>query len=65
MIAASGIEARGTPPVVFDSYAQEARCWATFASLDERKCYMAAIWHTLSASDQTAFLQYTHRSKVA
>lgn len=65
IIAASDLEAIGSPPVVFDSIAEEARAWANLACLDERKCYMAAIWHTLSLPDQSAFLGYINRRSAA
>ena len=45
----------GQPLPAFTTFAEEARNWVPLASLPERKHYLAAIWHSLSHADQTAF----------
>lgn len=48
----------GQPGAAFLSFADEAADWTNFASLPERKYYLAAIWQSLSYNDQGAFWRY-------
>jgi hypothetical protein len=55
----------GQPGAAFLSYADEAKDWCSLASLPERKCYLAAIWQSLSNSDQSAFWRYIQERTAA
>ena len=55
----------GQPRAALLSYADEARFWTNLAPLEERKVYMAAIWQSLSTSEQSAFWNFTSQRGVA
>jgi hypothetical protein len=55
----------GQPGVLFISYAVEAKDWCSFASIPERKCYLTAIWQSLSRNEQCAFWRYVQGRAVA
>lgn len=52
---------RGQPMVPFFCIADEAKDWATYASLAERKYYAAAIFNTFGPSERAAFLGFADR----
>ena len=55
----------GQPGTAFTSVTEEARDWAFFAPLNERKIYLAAIWQTLPYSEQSAFWRFAQRRAAA
>jgi len=62
--AALGDLSTGQPGTPFISIASEAREWTYFASLIERKIYLAAIWQSLFCQEQAAFWRFV-QTKVA
>ena len=61
MSAAMGDLTRGQPMAPFFCIAVEAKDWATYASLAERKYYAAAIFNTFGPSERAAFLGFADR----
>jgi len=55
----------GAPVPPFDAYMPEAKDWCAWACLNERKCYLAAIWQSLPIAEQEAFLNYLDRRAAA
>ncbi|MFK7945451.1 MAG: hypothetical protein AB8B85_21435 [Paracoccaceae bacterium] len=49
--------AEGTPHAPFLNVKSEARDWAMFANVPERRAYLTAIWSALSAADKQSFLK--------
>ena len=46
---------RPIPPLF--SYADEARDWTFFATLAERRAYLAAVWNRMPATERKSFLR--------
>ncbi len=61
MLAAMHDFSSGPPLPSFVSIAEEAKDWAAFATLVERKNYAAAIFNTFSANERAAFLGFADR----
>ena len=55
----------GQPMVPFFCIADEAKHWATYASLEERKYYAAAIFNTFTPDERAAFLGFADRRAAA
>ncbi len=56
---------RGAPVPTFDDVRAEARLWASWASLPERRAYFGAIWNQLPEAEQAGFLESVNRRAAA
>ena len=65
MTAAAVVGSAGAPLPPFLGGMDEARLWASYATLSELKAYTLAAFEAMQAKDQAAFLAYAMGAKAA